>query len=350
MKKQAFLPIDGTSSGLLAICFFAVVAFSLAMPGRFFTDNTFLSIAFQLPELGLLTFAMFVPMLSGGLNLAIIGTANLTSLFMAWLLIQYVPAEASTGLQLWWLFLAMLGAMMIAIVIGAITGIIISRVGAHPILVTLGSMTIISGIGIYLTKGAALSGMPPIVRSMGSEVVYGVPVPMVIFIVTTIMLALFLGKTRTGKVIYMCGSNIIATWFSGIRTDRVLMAIYAISSLLCVLAGLIMLARFNSARMGYGDSYLLLTVLAIVLGGTDPFGGVGKVGHVFCALLVLQVIATGLSLSGLSLHFNLAVWGITLIAALAFKFFKQKWQARRAMNNSLKAFRQQLATREGKNA
>ncbi|MEG1691256.1 MAG: ABC transporter permease, partial [Hafnia sp.] len=164
---------------------------------------------------------------------------------------------------------------------------------------TLGSMTIISGIGIYLTKGAALSGMPPIVRSIGSEVIYGIPVPMVIFIAATLMLALFLGKTRTGKVIYMCGSNINATWFSGIRTDRVLIAIYAISSLLCVLAGLIMLARFNSARMGYGDSYLLLTVLAIVLGGTDPFGGVGKVGHVFCALLVLQVIATGLSLLGL---------------------------------------------------
>ncbi|EHN1697458.1 ABC transporter permease [Salmonella enterica subsp. enterica serovar Newport] len=348
MRKYAFLSLDGTSSGLLTICFFAVLAFSLAMPGRFFTDNTFLSIAFQLPELGLLTFAMFVPMLSGGLNLSIIGTANLTSLFMAWLLIQFVPADATTGMQLWWLFLAILGAMVIAVAIGAITGIIISRVGAHPILVTLGSMTIISGIGIYLTKGAALSGMPPIVRSIGSEVMYGVPVPMVIFIIATLALALFLGKTRTGKVIYMCGSNINATWFSGIRTDRVLIVIYVISSLLCVLAGLIMLARFNSARMGYGDSYLLLTVLAIVLGGTDPFGGVGKVGHVFCALLVLQVIATGLSLSGLSLHFNLAVWGGTLITALVFKFFKQKWQARRAMNNSLKAFQQQFAIREGK--
>jgi simple sugar transport system permease protein len=65
-----------------------------------------------------------------------------------------------------------------------------------------------------------------------------------------------------------------------------------------------MMASFNSARMGYGDSYLLLTVLAIVLGGTDPFGGVGKIIHVFCALLVLQVIATGLSLAGVSLHFN----------------------------------------------
>ena len=348
MNKRIFFPLDGTRSGLLSICFIVVVLFSLAMPGRFFTDNTFLSIAFQLPELGLLTFAMFIPMLSGGLNLAIIGTANLTSLFMAWVLIQYVPADASTGSQLFWLFLAIVGAMLIAIIIVAITGLIISHIGAHPILVTLGSMTIISGIGIYLTKGAALSGMPPVVRSIGSEVIMGIPVPMMIFIVTTVALALFLGKTRTGKTIYMCGSNINATWFSGIRTDRVLIAIYAISSMLCVLAGLIMLARFNSARMGYGDSYLLLTVLAIVLGGTDPFGGAGKVSHVFCALLVLQVIATGLSLLGLSLHFNLAVWGITLIAALAFKFIKQKWQLQRDMNKSRKIFQQQLITREGK--
>ncbi|PRD12478.1 ABC transporter permease [Pantoea coffeiphila] len=345
MKNKPFLPLDGTSTGLLAICLIATVAFSLAMPGRFLTENTFLSIAFQLPELGLLTFAMFVPMLSGGLNLSIIGTANLTSLFMAWLLIHYVPVDASVGVQLMWLVLALLGAAVIAVLIGVLTGLMISRVGAHPILVTLGSMTIISGIGVYLTKGAALSGMPPIVRSMGSEVVWGVPVPLIIFIVATVFLALLLGRTRLGKNIYMCGSNINATWFSGIRTDRIMMAIYAISSLLCVLAGLIMMARFNSARMGYGDSYLLLTVLAIVLGGTDPFGGVGKVIHVFCALLVLQVIATGLSLSGVSLHFNLAVWGITLIFALAFKFFKNKWQAQRAMKLNRKKHQQLLATR-----
>lgn len=348
MKKHGFLPCDGTIAGLLGICFLAAFAFTLAMPGRFLTENTFLSIAFQLPELGLLTFAMFVPMLSGGLNLSIIGTANLTSLFMAWLLIGYVPADASTATQLTWLAIALLGASAIAVVIGCLTGLMVSRVGAHPILVTLGSMTIISGLGVYLTKGAALSGMPPIVRSMGSDVVLGVPVPMLIFVAASLVLALVLGKTRLGRLIYMCGSNINATWFSGVRTDRVMIAIYSISSLLCVLAGLIMMARFNSARMGYGDSYLLLTVLAIVLGGTNPFGGTGKVSHVFCALLVLQVIATGMSLLGVSLHFNLAVWGITLICALAFRFFKDKWQAKRAMRRNRMRYRQPLATGEGK--
>ncbi|MEX9908518.1 ABC transporter permease [Providencia rettgeri] len=334
MKKNLFFKIDGSVIGLLSIFVLAIAAFSIAMPGHFFTQNTFLSITFQLPELGLLTFAMFVPMLSGGLNLAIISTANLTGLFMAWVFINYLPVDAGTGTQLMWLVFALIGATVIAVIIGSLTGLMISHIGAHPILVTLGTMTIISGIGVYLTKGAALSGMPPIVRAIGSDTVLGVPIAMIIFIVTAILLALFLGCTRLGKNIYMSGSNINATWFSGIRTDRVMIAIYTISSLLCVLAGLIMMARFNSARMGYGDSYLLLTILAIVLGGTNPFGGVGKVSQVFCALLVLQVIATGLSLLGVSLHFNLAVWGITLILALAFKFFKEKWSAKRAMNRN----------------
>lgn len=214
MKKNTFFHIDGTISGLLSICCLATLAFSLAMPGHFFTENTFLSIAFQLPELGLLTFAMFVPMLSGGLNLSIIGTANLTGLFMALLLIQYVPADASTATQLMWLVIALLGAALIAVIIGTLTGLMIARIGAHPILVTLGSMTIISGIGVYLTKGAALSGMPPIVRSMGSAVVMGIPIPMIIFVVASLLLALILGKTRLGKTIYMCGSNINATFSS----------------------------------------------------------------------------------------------------------------------------------------
>lgn len=145
------------------------------------------------------------------------------------------------------------------------------------------------------------------------------------------LLALFLQKTRLGKCIYMSGSNINATHFSGVNTHRVLIAIYTLSSLLCVIAGLVMMARFNSARMGYGDSYLLLTVLAIILGGTDPFGGFGRVSGVVLALVVLQVIATGLNLMNVSPHFSLAMWGAVLIAVLALKFFRHRYRQRRAM-------------------
>ncbi|MFS2220891.1 ABC transporter permease [Pantoea sp. B65] len=334
MKRLHMFKPDGVQAGLMLLIVLAVILFSLLLPGRFLTAPTFMSIAFQLPELGLLTLAMFIAILSGGLNLCIIATANITSLFIAWLLLSYLPADASIAVQLVWLTLGIIGAALIATVIGIITGLMVTRIGAHPILVTLATMMTVKGIGIYLTKGSALSGMPEVVRILGSETLLGIPLPLYLFIFAAAAMALFLGKTRAGKCIYMGGSNINATWFSGINTHRMLVMVYVISSLLCVLAGLVMMARFNSARIGYGDSYLLLTVLAIILGGTDPNGGFGKVTGVVLSLIVLQVLSTGFNLMNISQHFSLAMWGAVLIVVLSIKFFNSRYSEHRAMRRS----------------
>ncbi len=194
MKRFAALKPDGTNVGLLLLIAFSLALFGILLPGRFFTDATFLSMAFQLPELGLLTLAMFIAILSGGLNLAIITTANLTSLFIAWVLLNRVPDGAGTAQQLVWLLLAVLGAMLIAALIGLITGVMVTRIGAHPILVTLATMITINGIGIWLTKGAAVSGMPPVVRALGADTLLGVPLPLWLFLLAAAMLACFWAK------------------------------------------------------------------------------------------------------------------------------------------------------------
>jgi simple sugar transport system permease protein len=332
--KLKWLKLDENMIGLLSLLVAVCVIFSFLMPGRFFTLQTFSSIASQLPELGLFTLAMFIPMLSGGFNLCIIGTANLTSLLMAWIFISYIPADSSMIVQLLALIAALVAAMALAVIIGVITGALVAYIGAHPILVTLATMTIVNGIGISLTKGAALSGMPMLVKELGSATLLGIPLPLIVFLCVAGCVGLLLEKTKLGKCIYMSGSNINATYFSGINTHHLQLAIYTLSSVLCVFAGLIMMARFNSARMGYGDSYLLLTVLAIILGGTDPNGGFGRVFGVICALFVLQIIATGLNLLGVSPHFSLAMWGAVLIITLSAKFFKQRWSEKRAAKNS----------------
>jgi simple sugar transport system permease protein len=154
--KIASLKIDNTTLGLSLLLLVVIIGFSLAMPGRFFSDATFMSVAFQLPELGLLTLAMFIPILSGGLNLCIIATANLTSLLMAWVFLTWLPPDASMAMQAVWLTLALVGAMILALVIGMLTGALVAYVGAHPILVTLATMTMVNGVGIYLAGHRAL--------------------------------------------------------------------------------------------------------------------------------------------------------------------------------------------------
>jgi len=313
------------SFGLLLLIGMLVAGFSSLIPERFLSYTTFSSMAFQLPELGLLTLAMFIAILSGGLNLSIIATANVTALFIAWYLLSFLPINAGYGEQFFWLMLALVKAAMIASFIGLSIGFIVAKTGAHPILVTLAAMMMVNGMGIVLTSGTAISGMPAIVRAIGEQSFLFIPVTLWIFIAASSVMAIFLGCTRTGKLIYMSGSNINATWFSGINTSRILIIVYIISSLLCLLAGLIMMARFNSARIGYGDSYLLITVLAIILGGADPYGGFGTVRNIVLSLIALQILSTGLNLMNINPHFSLAMWGMLLISVLILKFLKNRY-------------------------
>lgn len=316
--------LDKTSIGILFLIAFVILFFSVLSPDKFFQVTTFQSIAYQLPELGLLTLGMFIAMLSGGLNLAIIATANITALFMAWSLSTLIPADASMLLQAFFLLLSLFAAILIAIVIGSFSGFFIAYIGIHPILVTLGVMTLLKGLGIWITQGAAISGMPPLLLAIGSGSILGIPYSLLLFLLVAYLLYVFLERTSIGKYIYMSGSNINATYFSGIDTNKVTLIIYSVSNVLCVFAGLIMMSRFNSARMGYGDSYLLLTVLAIILGGANPFGGFGKVVNIILALFVLQIISTGLNLLGVSQHLSLAMWGMALIIVLVTKYIFSK--------------------------
>lgn len=325
MQSKTDLLTKFPALGLPALLLAGLVIFSVLMPGSFLSKRTFESIAFQMPEMGLLTLAMFMPFVSAGFNLSIIVTANLVSIFMAWLWVSHIPVDASMAAQIVWILIGFAGGCVVATVIGVGIGAMVAYVGVHPTLTTLGVMTLLKGIGISLTRGAPITGMPPAVQFLGNGSLLGIPMPLVIFILAALVTALILGKTSFGKYVYMSGSNINATYYSGVSTNRVLIGIYVFSSLMCVVAGLVMTARFNSARMGYGESYLLLTVLAIIMGGADPNGGFGKVWGVVLALFVLQIISTGLNLYGVSQHISLAMWGIVLIFTLAIKYCNRRW-------------------------
>jgi simple sugar transport system permease protein len=107
-----------------------------------------------------------------------------------------------------------------------------------------------------------------------------------------------------------------------------LVGVYVISSVLCWVAAVVMMARFNSARAGYAESYLLITILAAVLGGVDPNGGFGKVLGLFLSLILLQIISTGFNLLGLSEHLTEAIWGAIMILAIAIALVRNRWVAR----------------------
>jgi len=300
---------------LIGFLFFIVAVFAIATP-KFLSAANFGSIAFQLPVLGLLTLAMLVPILSGGLNLAIIFTANLSGLAFAWTLIQFGGPDAG------WVAFAL--GFMFALVVGALSGLVmgfvVAYIGAHPILVSLAMMIFLRGLGEFLTRGSDISGFPEYMNYIGHGSFLGIPIPLIIFIIVAIICHIMLKKTKHGFSVYMLGSNIEAAEYSGLHTKRTLTLLYTISGVICAIAGVLMAARFNSVRVGHGEALLLVTVLACFLGGVDPFGGFGRVLPVVIALVILQVLSSGLNLLGANQHLSTAVWGLFLIGVMALRW------------------------------
>ena len=308
---------------LFAILILLVITFSIMLPGQFFSLGNFQSMTFQLPELGILTLAMMITMITGGINLSIIASANLSGIIMA-MIIKNLISEAPSSIETFGIVaLAIAIGLAISVVIGFVNGFIISFFGVSAILATLGTSTLLEGIALVVTKGYVISGFPKGLLAIGNESIVGIPIPLIIFIIVAIVVGIVLNKSKLGLSTYMMGSNIKATKFSGINVEKSTIKVYMLSGLLSGVASIIMLARFNSAKAGYGSSYLLATVLISVLGGINPNGGFGKVSGVVLGIVLLQVISSGLNLLGMSQFLSMALWGILLLAVEGLRLIKR---------------------------
>lgn len=317
LKIKSWYENNSTFSMLIILFISLTLLLSILLPGKIFTIGNFQSIAFQLPELGILAMAMMLTMLSGGINLSIIATANLSSIITASILSVMVTEFFGNTLII--SIIAILIGCLAALLVGVVNGILIAYIGVSPILATLGMMTILEGINILTTKGYVISGFPSEILFIGNGTIVGIPFPLIIFLLIAIILGIIMNRTPFGINNYLIGSNETATYLSGINVKRILVQTYAISGLLCGMASIVMISRFNSARAGYGSSYLLITILASVLGGTDPYGGIGKINGLVVALFILQIASSGLNLLGVSTHFTKALWGIILLMVIGLR-------------------------------
>jgi len=331
--------IDPTNLRLLLVLVPLVLVLGALEGDKLFGLAGLRSMAFQLPELGLLALAMMIPMLSGGIDLSIISTANLCALAMAYFVTVRLPfGHGAPGVLL--LLGFALCSLVLAALVGLANGVMVAYLRVPPMLATLGTMTAVKGILIGLSHGSVLTGFPAPIVFIGQGSLGKLPVVMLLFLAIVVPLSVFINRTPLGRAIAMIGSNERATQFSGIDTRRSLLWVYLLSALLAAVAGFVMMARFNSANAAYGESYLLVAILAAVLGGVNPLGGFGKVSGVILSLVILQILSTASILLGLSQFITLAMWGAILLLASGGIVFKEwlnnrTWPARPAPGPAL---------------
>jgi len=307
--------VDTNLGRLALITVLVFVAMSAAEPNLFFTRANISSMAFQFPEFAILGLAVMVSMLTGGIDLSVIGLANLSSMLAVLVMRSVAPDPHATQV-------APAIALGVAVLLGAgalgglLNGFAITAVGIPPILATLGTGLIFTGVAVVLSGGAAVLGFPDAISVLGNGTLFGVPAPVLLFAALAAAVAFALNWTSFGLRVYLLGTNPLAARFAGIDNFRVTLGAYLISGLLSALAGLVIAVRANSAKADYGTSYLLLSILIAVLGGIDPYGGFGKVSGLVLAVLSLQFLSSGLNLLQIS---NFAVdmtWGALLLLVM----------------------------------
>lgn len=320
--KQALVQKLKTNEGILFIIFIgSFILMSILSPGRFLRLYNLQSMAYQLPEFGILALSMTMVIVSGGINLSLTFTASLSMIIGGLVMATLSAGGVSSVFSL----IAGIGIMAItAFACGALNGFVVAYLGITPMIATLGISTLLEGIGLNITKGGAISGFPEAFINIGNKSIGPVPIPMIIFIFVIILVYFILERSSFGSAVYMTGSNPKVARYSGINVKRILFWVYALAGLLAAVAGILMASRYNSAKTDYGSSYLLQSVAASVLGGTDIAGGEGKIVGTIIAVMIIQVISSGLNIYGFNRYLTNIVMGAILLLVLTIKFFTNR--------------------------
>ncbi len=315
----------------LFIILVLIVVLMIALnPQRFPSISNIASMAYQLPILAFLSLAMMMAMLSGGINLAIVSTANLVGIVTA-LTLNGLTGGASAEAGIGVVLVAMLTGLAAGFAVGAVNGFLIAFLEIPSILTTLGMMTLLDGINIVMTKGYTISGFPGSLITIGNGSIVGVPVPFLLLIVAVLILAVVLKRTAFGFSLYMLGSNYRATSFSNIDNKSIIMREYLVSALFSALTAFVMMGQLNSVKANYAESFLLVAVLACFLGGIDPFGGVGTVSGMVLSVVILQVISTGVNLLRMDPFFIRSMWGLIIILVITVNHFTSRVREQRQL-------------------
>lgn len=293
----------------------AVILFTIQAPG-FLTADNLTNVARQSVYLLIVALGQLIVLIGGGLDLSVGAVVSLTSVVSATVMAAvYAAMPDSPGLAM----LAGLGSgVVIAILVGLINGIGSTWLRIPPFMMTLGLSSVLFGITLLVSGGVPIYGLPPLMGQIfGYGQVAGIPVPAIVAVVLVIATYVLLEWSRFGRHLYATGGNARAAELSGVRTDRVTILAFMLSSGMAVLAGLLLTARLDTGESNIGTALPLESIAACVIAGVSLAGGQGRTFTVLLGTLLIMLVQNGLNLMQVGAYAQSMSIGAILIFAMA---------------------------------
>ena len=293
---------------LLAVLLLEIAIFSL-IAERFFSVGNLFEVLRLSVELGLLAIALTPILISGGIDLSVGSMMGLSAVIFG-------AAARDLGLPL---PLAAACAIATGIAGGALNGLLITRLGLPPLIVTLGSFSLFRGVAEAITGGSInYSGFDSRFLALGQGYIWGhIPAQLVILVAVFAGYAVLLHRSTIGRALYTIGFGEAGARYAGIPVARRIGLVYVLSGLIASVAAIVYVAHVGQAKSDAGTGYELDAITAVVLGGTSVFGGRGTLWGTAIGLFLIAVLKNGLQLAALPTELSGVLTGVLLIASIA---------------------------------
>ncbi|MBR9739858.1 autoinducer 2 import system permease LsrD [Bacillus paranthracis] len=275
-----------------------------------FSTNDFLFIAIA-------AIPMTFVIVTGGIDVSVGSIMGLTSILIGVLWMNGIP-----------ILFAVIIALIISCLAGAINGLIIKMTDVEPLVVTLGTMFLYGGIALVISGGAGasgyegISGLPDTFVQLANGSFIGIPNLLWLLIVLTVLCTVLFHRTIYGRHVKLTGANENTAKYTGIKTKKVVIIAYILSGLGGGLGGAFLTAYFGSARADMGSETILPIITAVVLGGTLITGGKGSIIGTVLASIFIGLMQYGLQMTGLTNEQSNVVIGMILILSVIMRHFK----------------------------
>ena len=293
----------------------AVLFVISALLSPYFTRiQNLLNILRQVSYVGIIALGMTFVITSGGIDLSVgslmafIGAVGILTLnyLMTVFNNEYLAISG-----------AILAALVMGILSGALNGFLITRGRIAPFIVTLGSMAIFRSLSLYMASAGEIRSVSGHYGEFGMNSIWFLPVPVLIMLIIAAILSVILNSTRYGRHLCAVGSNPLVALFSAINVNRIKFLSYMLCGFTVSVSAVLLTSRFNAvSTSNTGMGFELDAITAVIIGGTPFTGGRGTIWGTIVGVIILGIINNMLNMLGISPYLQGTVKGLVIIGAV----------------------------------
>jgi ribose transport system permease protein len=292
----------GQTGVLFGIDLAVMIALTIAAP-VFISSANLLALGVAMSACAIAAIGSSMVLLTGGFDLSIGSVYGLSGIVVSHALLGGIPVIP-----------AMILALLSGLAVGALNGLIITKLRVNPFIATLGTMTICRGFVNILTRGYSISGLPDAFTNLIGLEILGLPPSVFIMIILVVASDLIMRWWRPARQLYYIGGSSTYARLIGVKVDRVIIAVYMVSGLTAAVGGLLFTMRTGAGSQQAGSGLEMLALIAPFLGGVG-FGGQGTILAAFLGAALLGLIFNAIQLLGIPVLFQNVITGAFLIGA-----------------------------------